>query len=274
MIARSHAPRLFVLYVFGMVLASMFDYEITAYLAREALWANVLEIAGEPPALLFTAFNFALLGAWCISHAHPVRTAFCVLGALISCLYACGRTAAYITGNVLPALTVPLGCALCFALFAGMFGTSVGFRERWVRTACACIGAALTVLIVVSLLKQLWGRVRYRQLLADPSLSFTPWYRLNGPGNPSHVSFPSGHTANVTVIFLVSLYFPGQRKWLQPLLYALIAFMAVGRLAAGAHYLSDVLTGGAITFVICEIWVRALKVTLPETENDHALDAQ
>ena len=45
MIARSHAPRLFVLYVFGMVLASMFDYEITAYLAREALWANVLEIA-------------------------------------------------------------------------------------------------------------------------------------------------------------------------------------------------------------------------------------
>lgn len=260
MIPRRIVPRLVVFYIFGMVLAALFDYQITAYLCRGQAWADVLEIAGEPPALLFTAFNFALCGAWCAGHRAPVRFALCAAGGFIAAFYACARTASYLTGDIRIALTLPLGGVVCFALFVLTFRAPEEYRERWVRTAAACIGAALTVLVVVTLAKQAWGRVRYRQMIADPSLAFTPWYRPNGFGSPTHVSFPSGHTANATVIFLVSLYFPKQRKWLQPALAALIAVMAVSRLCAGAHFLSDVLTGGALTLVICEVWVHQMWV--------------
>lgn len=260
MIDRKLIPRLVFFYIFAMVLATVFDYDISKNIADpDLLWARVLEIAGEPPALLFTAFNFSLLCSYTAKKKKYLLLALCALGTLIASCYAVGRTLGYIFGSWFFGVSLPVGGVIALTLILILLKQSDGFIYKYARTAAACVGAALTVLAVVSFMKQLWGRVRFRQILADSSLSFTDWYVINGFGEPSHVSFPSGHTSNACVIFMIQLYFPHRRKTLTPILFAYIAVMAVSRIFAGAHYLSDVLTGAAISLLICELWSGIIK---------------
>jgi len=104
-------------------------------------------------------------------------------------------------------------------------------------------------------MKYLWGRVRFRDLLAAGSYdAFTPWYRLNGiNGNKS---FPSGHTAGAGMSYLMMLFPYISEKWKNkkqfcfwlPCVYTSI--VAFTRLVMGAHYLSDVAMGGAVSFAV------------------------
>ncbi|MEG1028057.1 MAG: hypothetical protein RSE07_05145, partial [Oscillospiraceae bacterium] len=60
----------------------------------------------------------------------------------------------------------------------------------------------ILVLLVISCIKAVWGRIRFRDLIT--LTQFTPWYKINGiTGN---FSFPSGHTANATVIFVITMF--------------------------------------------------------------------
>ncbi len=104
-------------------------------------------------------------------------------------------------------------------------------------------------------MKYLWGRVRFRDLLVAGSYdAFTPWYQLNGiNGNKS---FPSGHTAGAGMSYLMMLFPYISEKWKNrkqlcfwlPCVYTSI--VAFTRLVMGAHYLSDVAMGGAVSFAV------------------------
>lgn len=109
-------------------------------------------------------------------------------------------------------------------------------------------------------LKYLWGRVRFRDLIAAGSYdAFTPWYKINGiNGNKS---FPSGHTAGAGMSYLM-MFFPFlSEKWnkkyslcfIIPCIYTSI--VAFTRLVMGAHYLSDVTAGGIVSFTIVLIFI-------------------
>jgi membrane-associated phospholipid phosphatase len=109
--------------------------------------------------------------------------------------------------------------------------------------------------------KYLWGRVRFRDLLAVGSYdSFTAWYHPNGiNGNKS---FPSGHTAGAGMSYLM-MFFPYlSDKWKKnsqlcfwiPCVYTSI--VAFTRLVMGAHYLSDITMGGVISFTIVIIAIK------------------
>lgn len=272
MIRPRFIPRLFILYVTGMVIATIFDFEITKTLSQAGgSWAVILESVGEAPALYFTAFNLSLICAYLRRRERLLGVACSFFGSLFCCMYATGRTLSYLTGAWLFPISIPVGAGIAIVFLVLCLRLQPERLEKYFKIALACFMAALTTLVVVSLMKQLWGRVRYRQILADPALAFTDWYHINGLGQPTHVSFPSGHTANAAVIMMITLYFPRQKHWLQPALYFFIALMAVSRLFTGAHFLSDVLTGGAITLLIAELWVRAFKVSL--WEEDAALAA-
>lgn len=105
--------------------------------------------------------------------------------------------------------------------------------------------------LLVSAMKGLWGRVRFRSMEA-PYAEFTPWYVING-FNGSH-SFPSGHTAGAAVSYqLMLLPYASEkcRKHKTALFFVAFAFtavVAVTRLVMGAHYLSDVTMGAIISF--------------------------
>jgi len=104
--------------------------------------------------------------------------------------------------------------------------------------------AVINPLIIVQVIKVLWGRVRFRDLAVDYS-NFTPWFIPNGiTGNHS---FLSGHAA-MGIMFLPLLILVKDRKNSDPikiLTFLLVIgwalFVAFSRVVVGAHYASDVL---------------------------------
>lgn len=119
-------------------------------------------------------------------------------------------------------------------------------------------------------LKYLWGRVRFRDLVAANRFDdFTPWYIINGiNGNKS---FPSGHTAGAAMSYLLMFmpYLSDKYKkhsqmcfWI-PCIYTSI--VAYTRLVMGAHYLSDVTIGGAVSFIIVLIAIKMYDKRLSES---------
>ena len=125
--------------------------------------------------------------------------------------------------------------------------------------------AGLAVVAVsVECMKYLWGRVRFRDLLAQGSYdAFTPWYVLNGiNGNKS---FPSGHTSGAAISYLLMLVPFVFDKWKNkkqlcfwiPCIYSSV--VAFTRLVMGAHYLSDVTVGGTVSFTIVLVAMAVLQ---------------
>lgn len=108
--------------------------------------------------------------------------------------------------------------------------------------------AILSAGAAVDLLKIALGRTRPKLLFNIDLYSFTglSW-------RPDHWSFPSGHTA--TIVALAAALW-----WLWPrhlLFYGLAAAIVAGsRIAAGAHYPSDVIAG-ALIGVLAARWVAA-----------------
>lgn len=132
--------------------------------------------------------------------------------------------------------------------------------------AIAGIAVMAVQLSAVEGMKYLWGRVRFRDLLAAGSYdAFTPWYIINGiNGNKS---FPSGHTAGAAMSFLAMLlpyvskraHAHRQLCFILPFVYTCV--VAVTRLVMGAHYLSDVAMGGAVGLLTVIIAVAVLDKT-------------
>ena len=100
----------------------------------------------------------------------------------------------------------------------------------------------------VSLLKYVWGRMRFIAM-SDPASQFTSWYIMRpfSSGN-AYASFPSGHVSfTVMVTYLVMLPHILRRDISQSLLFSIsvlwIVVVMYGRIVYGAHFLSDVSFG-------------------------------
>lgn len=105
---------------------------------------------------------------------------------------------------------------------------------------------------VIDIIKAEWGRMRYRDMI-NPDLEFTPWYLPQG--FTGHRSFPSGHTAQASMLFTITMFANMvQNKLSKILCYLLpiicILVMAVSRVLLGAHFCSDVLFGMGITITL------------------------
>lgn len=125
---------------------------------------------------------------------------------------------------------------------------------------------AISQVMIHIVLKSLFSRERFRAIayLSGDFSQFTPWYQINHmtslPVNAisdDFRSFPSGHTASAGTLYLCMLipfYFKDKiTKRSQMLCYIIPAvwtgLVAVSRIVVGAHYFSDVLFGGTISFV-------------------------
>lgn len=137
--------------------------------------------------------------------------------------------------------------------------------------ALAIIGSCCCFLFV-ELIKNPVGRMRFRAMhfVGDYSY-YTPWYQVSsareqlgglGFDRDYFKSFPSGHTFSGSMAYLVILLpdlFKGlqTRKWkalsyVAPIIYTgLVAFF---RVAAGAHFFSDVLVGGTMGFLAVQFF--------------------
>ena len=97
--------------------------------------------------------------------------------------------------------------------------------------------------IVTQILKHIVGRPRPKMLLSEYQsfdinlLSF----------NSNFHSFPSGHTSTIfSIVFVFYFLFPVIKKYI----ISLGIFIALTRLIIGAHYLSDVIAGCAVSYFV------------------------
>ncbi len=105
-------------------------------------------------------------------------------------------------------------------------------------------------LALVNLLKWVWNRTRFDDMLAAGDFSaFTSWLEPFGSGGSS---FPSGHTAAACGVFVLVLLCDIWPAWhrrrtvIWAACWAYVAGMAVSRLVMGRHFLSDTVAAAAL----------------------------
>lgn len=126
-------------------------------------------------------------------------------------------------------------------------------KRRILRFALYAAATLMLSAAAVFALKHFWGRIRYADLKTPDD--FTPWYVPGTKGAGS--SFPSGHAAMASLALLGYdfLKYFGLRGRAAALILgsAFVAAVSVSRVILGAHYVSDVLAGIAITLIIKQI---------------------
>lgn len=261
-----------VLFLIGITFAAFFDLEISSVLAGFSgangslslsvpRYASFLEILGEWPAALIAGISF-LLVTTVIAEKHKKQALwirfFSVFPAACLFAYGCIKTAEYLNTDaswdiylIIAVISIAISAAGSF--FLSKIPKKV--KDALFLPALYTLAAAALIFISVSALKITWGRIRPRELVAAGSLDgFTPWYLPNFFSGSR--SFPSGHTAHNTLTLMLPLWLFGNGKRYRPILTAVCAcfviLMGFSRITAGAHYLSDVLFGFGIAFIITE----------------------
>lgn len=123
-------------------------------------------------------------------------------------------------------------------------------------------------LIFVSLLKIIWGRIRFRDLAENYS-NFTPWYLPNGiNGNQS---FPSGHAAMGFMLLALFVFVTDKAIYKRVILKGIILTWSIAvclsRVIIGAHFSSDVLFGSFIMIVTYFLIINKSNKSLQPESN-------
>ncbi|MBR7161191.1 MAG: phosphatase PAP2 family protein [Clostridia bacterium] len=257
----------------GITLASRFDLAISSALSGLTKTENVftlsvpkfaalLEIIGEWAPSLLAATSVLIVGQES-ADLYEDRDMTAKLSSFVPATalmtYAVTKTAEYLKYPLSGALSAALIAAVAFVISAMLYlligKIPENIRKKIFLPAAYTLVASCAVLTTVSVIKTLWGRVRLRELVNMNSLEdYTPWYYPNFFSG-SH-SFPSGHTAHATLLLMLPKWLSGKAEKYRPALtvlcFGFIALMAFSRLAAGAHFLSDILFGFLIAFGITE----------------------
>lgn len=109
--------------------------------------------------------------------------------------------------------------------------------------------------VVINLLKLIWNRARYDEMLASPAgfSRFTAWYQPMGGGG---TSFPSGHTAAACGILVLTLFclllpkWQRRRRWVWAACWVFIVFCGAMRVVIGRHFLSDIAAAVAVKYAL------------------------
>lgn len=161
--------------------------------------------------------------------------------------------------------------SILFAFFTLLLGKYLKINfTKYVRFAVFALFVMLVSLVVIRLIKIGWGRMRYRDMLKVGDFTgFTPWYIPNGYNG--NTSFPSGHTASACNIFIFVVLFNGKRRYIAngvALLFVVLTMFS--RIVVNAHFLSDVLIGGLVSY-LCYFIIKLLferkKSIIPPVEK-------
>lgn len=254
-----------------MAVAAFYDLQISQAIGdMENLFGTFFEVVGEAPSYLvlpFCAPIFFYTAKY--FNTKQMRVFMRILGLVLSWLgyfmwiYAGTKPGRIDAVYGIPGLTM-------FAIFGGFVGGAFGLwvgslikpeiMKRLLKFAIFSLVFMVSALIVMQIMKMLWGRMRYRDMLAVGSTEgFTPWYVVNiGNGEETYKSFPSGHTSSAANIFILAALCDvvpklnnfKARAIVNASCFAFVALTAVSRIVNCAHFLSDVLAGGYITYLI------------------------
>ena len=286
---------LFFLIFCGLLITATFtDMQVSRILTKNALPAGeyyaddifgvVFECVGTAPELLICGLCAAMLTVWAIRlmKRGAARILIIITGGAATVglyLWQFYDMFHYICRHVPGDKSVPAflwGVAAFLALFCAALSlfavncVSDDTLRKLPRFACVTMGSILAAVLVIQVLKNPVGRMRYRSMNVIGDFSgYTPWYKANGQPDKAWMretfgtadafkSFPSGHTrAAAATFYLISLAdvvgVKSKRRRAMLWCFAILCtgLVAVSRIVVGAHFFSDVLVGGTIGFVVC-----------------------
>lgn len=243
------------------LLFAITDYDIfLRFSNQQSVFGNIMEILGE----LVAPYLFALSGIVLTLYynSQPLEYNKKTLKTVLSilCMVA-GIGYSIIVFSRLNNLWYSLiGIVITGILFTiTIYQLKKISPQRLFQLYCVALTAIvymIAVLIIINIFKISWGRVRPRQL--ESVADFTPWYKPQGfTKRPlfKYRSFPSGHTANASILYLITMFAPlTKKKYAKFSLYAVsilwIIVMATSRVLVGAHFASDVLFGATISIIL------------------------
>lgn len=276
-----------------LALATVYDLQISFILAAPNLaegryfstsfFCNLVEVAAMAPIWGFAAFAASVLTVF-FHHRHgaarllqflffglSVFAGNSLLRDMLKYLFQITEREA-LTGQLwVRLLTLVFGLVVT-VLILRLAGGWIQTHMKQLLPFALAILCSCCCFLFVELIKNPMGRMRFRAMhyIGDYSY-YTPWYQvsnarqlLDGLGleRDYFKSFPSGHTFSGSMIYLVILLpdmFKGLqiRKWkalsyVVPIAYT--GFVAFFRIAAGAHFLSDVLVGGTMGFLAVQFF--------------------
>jgi membrane-associated phospholipid phosphatase len=254
----------------GLAIAcARYDLVISRALVRtEAGWSAVGQRYGELPGLY--AFTLAAIAG----HARPARPSggsriareWPWLLAAIAVSIAVALSAYRLFDYRLSTAQGAATCAvvlLATRLWRQRLGVGLCLPAGWERARVWTLRLGISSWLVVTLLKLVWGRVRYRDL-APLARDFTPWYAPQGWSG--HSSFPSGHAALGWLLLPSLLIWPPGSLGYRCACAVSISwgvFVAASRVVIGAHYLSDVLFSSALAFAVMAFAPWRARATAP-----------
>ena len=157
-------------------------------------------------------------------------------------------------------------------------------KNLWIVFCGIIVLLLVALLAIIPALKDTIHRPRYRLISTSP-VDFHNWWEpcknykeLKAAYNiasDDFKSYPSGHTAEASILLVMSTFFPLANKkfakYQMPFFYGacgLVLFVAFARILAAAHFLSDVSFGATIiltlTIIANEIVMRIKPLQLKE----------
>ncbi len=292
------------LFIALMAVGSAFDLQISQRLTKgvlaagqyytDSVFAKTVEVVGASPIWIAMAFAFCFLFKWFFdgNFKKPLKILCCV-AAFGAGIFVCFKLFAEILKYLLRDSALSAGvfgvCLACgVATWIGIFTIANNFkadRTKLLRFAAAilCVSA---LYLIVALIKTPVGRVRYRALnVLGSTEKYTAWFVVNGKrfleGLPSDAcrSFPSGHTFSAGLIAM-SLCLPyvsqkyDKKVWRIVFWTVSVAYtglVAIGRVAAGAHYLTDVVAGGTLSLTGALV-AREIALVAPQNKAEQKVE--
>ena len=265
--------------ILGVVLGSFFDLQISTAIANPRSGLG-LTISAIGPTLGFA--GVAIMGGGLIAYArkeYPIglKILFIILAAAcygVAIFYPgaeyFGENGFYwaapkFVGYLIVALPEAGMVVLGYFLFRNCEN-----KNMWI-VFCIIIGLLLIALLaVIPTLKDNMHRPRYRLISTTDAVIFHNWYQpcknykdliaQYDLSKEDFKSFPSGHTAESSILLVTSVFFPlASKKFEKYQLFAfigsflLVVIVGLGRIMAAAHFLSDVSMGATVTLLLLTI---------------------
>ncbi len=281
--------------IFGLIFGSIFDYQLSTAIASPTNGFGLF-ISVIAPTIGFCGLAFVGGGFFAISFKQDkmwvkiLFIALAVLGLGIGTYFA-GKEFFGVNGFYEKAPNI-VGYLISFVCATGAeVGGYFVFKDcknkyAWVSFACVYIVLILVLVVGITGLKSIMHRPRFRTVADGTGLvPFHAWWQRCanykeymadfGYASEEFKSFPSGHTGEAAVLVVVSAFIPladeKLKKYQLPLFIGSCCFVvlvAISRILAAAHYLSDVSMGALITLVFTcianELLIKFMPKDSPE----------
>lgn len=287
--------------VIGIIFGSIFDYRISEAIASPTN-GFALAVSAIGPTIAFAAVS-AMGGGFIafVKHGNyhkALKALFIVLA------IACYGVSIYFPGGEYFGVNGFVGAAPEWAGYliviipeaAAFVGGYFLFKDcknpnMWIVFCVVILLLCIVLLAGVTGLKGIMHRPRYRLISNTDKVGFHQWWEpcsdyrqlINDWGFQSDdfKSYPSGHTAEASILLAAATFFPlGSEKLSKiqlPLFLGscgMVLLVAFARILAAAHFLSDVSTGATLMLIFAYIanevliHVKAVHLMQPEPEEE------